>query len=110
MQSIAKCVLVGGYVLHILPLTSLNQGYFVAGPAALHDFYTLNGFEPLEHTAHYCDRGTGEITTIPVTCDKRMVWPGDNYFQLFLAQRKHSKVFEWPKQQKFIRMPNSTVE
>lgn len=47
--NIAQLVRVGGTVLHVNPLANwINHGYFSISPCLLFEFYTLNGFEPVD--------------------------------------------------------------
>jgi hypothetical protein len=107
LQEIESRVAIGGYVMHIVPLTAINQGYFNLCPNALHDFYTARGYTVVEHLGYFFDRKEG-TKRIEVSTDLRQVWPGDNYWQVFCA-RKDAEMpgVGWPLQGKFQRHPES---
>lgn len=44
LVNMAKCVKVGGYIYHRVPLCHWNHGFWNFSPCAFHDFYTQNGF------------------------------------------------------------------
>jgi hypothetical protein len=109
IKSIASCVKPFGWVLHALPMTMLNQGYFCISPCALQDFYKSRGFKVIKHEAYHFDR-LGLHTKFDIIPSGRMEVPRDNCFQIFLAQQlEYINPPGWPTQAKFIKHPNSTI-
>lgn len=110
MKQIERLVCKNGCVLHVVPLTMINQGYWNISPCALIDFYTDRGYKILTHVMARLDKETGVTETIPIERDSRISVPGDNYFQIFLAQNVEGKAWQsWPTQSKFKAHPDSTI-
>jgi hypothetical protein len=111
LKSILMSVKPNGWVLHCVPLTMINQGYYSISPCALNDLYSKNGFEVVSHKAYKLDRNTGDNKEFEISPSDRMVVPDDNCFQIFLAKNiKQPSTITWPKQNKFIKHPHSTID
>ena len=109
IKSVASCVKPFGWVLHVLPMTMINQGYFCVSPCALQDFYKSRGFSVIKHAAYHFDK-SGVHTKFDIVPSGRMEVPKDNCFQIFLAQQiEYINPPGWPTQDKFIKHPNSTI-
>ena len=110
LKSILLTVKPNGWVIHCVPLTMINQGYYSISPCALHDLYSNNGFEVVKHKAYKFDRLTGNNKEFNLSSAERMSVPDDNCFQIFLARSiKQPLSLVWPKQNKFIKHPHSTI-
>ena len=48
LSNVVKALLVGGTVIHLVPIYSYNGGYYSVNPNVLHDFYRANGFTNLK--------------------------------------------------------------
>lgn len=109
LLEIESRVAVGGYVMHVIPLSAINQGYYNICPMMLVDFYRSRGYTVLCHVGMHFDRAAG-TTTVDIDSDARMVTPGDNYWQVFVA-RKDQDIIEkgWPLQRKFQQYPDSKI-
>lgn len=109
MTSIRNCVALNGYVVHVLPLTMLQQGYITISPDGLRDFYEQAGFTVTQHTAFYRDKLNHAYRVMHLNNSVRES-PGDGWSQVFVAHKtKEIENPGWPLQEKFRKFPNSSI-
>lgn len=93
---------IGGYILHLNPLSLGNHGFWSLHPTAYSDFYIANGFKvtmlaelsgPLENRT---------VRAIPAT--KRFQMAADATM-LCLAGKVEEVPLTWPKQSKYVANP-----
>ena len=53
LVNMARCVSMGGYIYHMVPLCHWNHGFWNFSPCAFNDFYEQNGFEVVTLQAEY---------------------------------------------------------
>lgn len=95
----ARAVKVGGRVLHHLPLTMVNHGYWNFCPSFLHDFYVTNGFEieRFDLTGGPDDYGGHQLLEWPSTnIHARCALPPESLI-LCVARRRNWQVIRLPR-------------
>jgi hypothetical protein len=101
--SCAACCRLGGYVLHTVPVTMVNQGFWGVSPTTFHDFYAANGFEVLTRTAYLgVYVRAAEIALEPV---RRMRNVPDDAMNVVLVRKTSAVTPRWPVMQKFHNHP-----
>jgi hypothetical protein len=109
MTSIRNCVALNGYVVHVLPLTMLQQGYITISPDGLRDFYEQAGFTVKHHIA-FCRNKLEHSYQVMHLNNAVRESPGDGWSQVFVARKtKKIKNPGWPLQEKFRKFPNSSI-
>lgn len=93
---------IGGYVLHLNPLSLGNHGFWSLHPTAYSDFYTANGFniEMMAELSGQLDKRT--VRAVPAT--KRFAMAADATM-LCLARKVSDVPLTWPKQSKYVANP-----
>jgi hypothetical protein len=99
MATAALCARVGGFVVHVTPLTMANNGYYNPSPCLYHDFYAANGFDLVR-----CEGVEGIYTrrqTIRYEAVKRMHMPDDVLNLVAARKREHVEPVVFPFMTKF---------
>lgn len=110
VRNIARMPRLGGYVIHMTPLTMVNHGFYTLNPTLLHDFYTANGYEVVSHTGFAVVRDASPCPEFPIDPARRLKGLPDNAMQLFLAKRIGvRRPVVVPTQAKFVHHPTSTM-
>lgn len=109
MASVAAAVRVGGYALHVIPVTMVNQGFWCVSPTAYHDFYGANGF-----TLVVCRAVRGvyehleELSLHPLRRERNVP---DDVMNVVLARKdKEVSPAVWPMMTKFLLKPLAKTE
>jgi hypothetical protein len=124
LRNALDCVRVGGHVVHCVPATLLNQGFYNFSPTLFGDFYRANGASVSRHDLvegvyglrrrwavledHDCERtpwvGYEEE---PVSRTKRIRALPDDVMHLVCAVKNQDQPSVWPVMTKFKAYPDA---
>lgn len=110
LLNIINNVALGGFVLHVNPLTMINHSFYNLSPQFYHSFYRpeVSGFEIISHKLTPSRGRTGFIYTLEKY--KRMRSIPDDFVNIVVAKRvkevNEGELF-WPLQEKFKLYPDS---
>jgi hypothetical protein len=107
MRSCLEIVRDGGYIVHCLPVTMANQGFYDVSPTLFWDFYGDNGAEVIEHHLVVgVQRDVGRVPLHPHTRLKRLP---DNTMNLVLVRKNSTVPYTAPIMHKFRRYPDVKI-
>jgi hypothetical protein len=100
--NLAGAVKQGGHIVHSLPMTTLNHGFYNINPTWVHDFYGQNGFK-VEKCLGYTKavKGQGAAIFEPPHHQRFLDCPND-VTMLVVAKRVVKQNLKWPTQQKYL--------
>jgi hypothetical protein len=100
--NLAGAVKQGGYILHSLPMTTLNHGFYNINPTWIYDFYGQNGFK-VEKCLGYTKavKGQGAAIFEPPHHQRFLDCPND-VTMLVVAKRVTKQNLQFPTQQKYL--------
>lgn len=105
LSNMVRLTGVGGHVVHINPMNGwANHGFYQISPCVLHDFYTINGFEPVETTlALQMDAGGLRFVAYEYTTERVAVESKSGQSLLIFVARKTADVerIALPTQRKY---------
>ena len=107
MRNCLEIVRDGGYIVHCLPLTMANQGFYDVSPTLFRDFYGDNGAEVVEHhlvVGVYREKGRVEFD--PHT---RLRKVPDDTMNLVLVRKISTVPYTAPLMSKFRRHPDCKI-
>jgi hypothetical protein len=107
MRNCLEIVRDGGYIVHCLPLTMANQGFYDISPTLFRDFYEDNGAEVLEHhlvVGVY--RESGRVEFDPHTRLRNLP---DDTMNLVLVRKISTVPYTAPLMRKFRRHPDCKI-
>ena len=104
MMSAANAVAVGGRIMHLVPVSMINHGFWNVCPTTMHDFYTQNGWE-IEALEIYArdkagDKFIGNLRDNPT--GRYSVWKEAG--MMCLARRMSEARMKPPIQSKYVSM------
>ncbi len=104
VRNILAMAKVGGFVIHLNPMTMVNHGFFNFSPTFYHDFYGQNGHQLL---APICAVAADGIKIISHKLDHtRRQRVSDNLTMVLSVVRKqNAHVPIWPMQSKYLQNP-----
>jgi len=109
VMNLAQAVKVGGHIVHSLPMSTFNHGFYNINPTWVHDFYGQNGFH-VKHCLAYTRavKGQGAAIFEPPKHLRFREAPND-VTMLVVAQRFKVQELRYPTQQKYIDHPDLKV-
>jgi hypothetical protein len=100
--NLAGAVKKGGYIIHSLPMTTLNHGFYNINPTWVHDFYGQNGFVVTIATGYTrAIKGQGAVIFEPPKHQRFSDCPND-VTMLVVAKRMTEQALAYPTQQKYL--------
>ena len=107
MRTCLAIVREGGYIVHCLPVTMANQGFYDVSPTLFWDFYGANGAEVIEHHLVVgVQRDKGRVEFEPHTRLKNLP---DNTMNLVLVRKNSTVPYTAPVMHKFRRYPDVKI-
>lgn len=99
----------GGYIMHVIPMQMVNQGFWNVSPTAYHDFYAANGFDIVR-----CEYIVGVYerkATLHLDSVRRLRNVPDDTMNLIVAEKQDmpSEVV-WPMMRKFEMYPKCQID
>ena len=99
MLNAARAMAVGGYIVHVNPLSMFNHGFYNLNPTFYYDFYGQNGFELLFMN------GIGKVDELSPFFDVAPVRRFNNVPEdsamVVIAKRRDTRDIVWPIQSKY---------
>jgi len=104
IRNILEMAKVGGFVIHLNPMTMINHGFFNFSPTFYHDFYGQNGHHLM---APICGVSVSGIKVNYQKIDhiRRQRVPESTTMVLSLARKEHARAPIWPMQSKYLQNP-----
>jgi hypothetical protein len=104
VRNILAMAKVGGFVIHMNPMTMINHGFFNFSPTFYHDFYGQNGHQLM---APICGVSANGIKIIHHKIDHtRRQRVSDSITMVMSVTRKeHARDPIWPMQSKYLKNP-----
>jgi hypothetical protein len=99
MMNAARALAVGGFIVHVNPLSMFNHGFYNLNPTFYHDFYGENGFQvffmnglaPLQGADAFFEvRPAARFNGVP-----------ENSVMIVIARRVAERALRWPVQSKY---------
>jgi hypothetical protein len=101
MMNTASTLAVGGFAVHVNPLTMFNHGFYNLNPTFYHDFYGANGFEILFINGLAQRLGAGAFFEVPPMA--RLNGVPEHATIIVIARRIAERPLVWPMQAKYRR-------
>jgi hypothetical protein len=99
MMNAAQALAVGGYVVHVNPLSMFNHGFYNLNPTFYQDFYGDNGFQILFMNGLAPRQGDGAFFDVaPV---QRFHGVPEDAVLFVIARRIAARALIWPVQSKY---------
>lgn len=105
IRNIVDMTKVGGFVVHLNPMTMINHGFFNFSPTFYHDFYGQNGHQLMAPIHGVSIRGI-EVTSYQMDPVRRQAVGDPNSSIMCVARKKHNRPLVWPMQSKYLMNPN----
>jgi hypothetical protein len=105
MRNIVDMAKVGGFVVHLNPMTMINHGFFNFSPTFYYDFYGQNG-HPLAAPIHGVSVNGIEVTSYQLDPIRRQTVEDRNGSIMCVARKAHSRPLVWPMQSKYLKNPS----
>jgi hypothetical protein len=105
IRNIVDMAKVGGFVVHLNPMTMINHGFFNFSPTFYHDFYGQNGHHL---AAPICGISVNGIDVNSQTIDhtRRVRVPEATTMVMCVARKQHDRAPVWPMQSKYLNNPS----
>jgi hypothetical protein len=104
MMNAARALAVGGFVVHVNPLSMFNHGFYNLNPTFYHDFYGDNGFQVL-----FMNGFVGHGTFFDVAPVQRFGNVPENSVMIVIARRIAERPLVWPVQSKYRNAASSAA-
>lgn len=101
-RNVCEAVRLGGYLLHVAPLTFINHGFWNFSPTVYPDYFEANGFALL-HLGGSAPAANGQLAPFAVNPVQRFS-PPMNGFLYVVAERTGEQAPVWPVQRKYRHM------
>jgi hypothetical protein len=103
VRNILAMAKVGGFVIHMNPMTMINHGFFNFSPTFYHDFYGQNGHQLM---APICGLSANGIKVTYAKVDHtRRQRVTDSAMVLAVVRKQNDSVPIWPMQSKYLDNP-----
>jgi hypothetical protein len=104
IRNIIDMAKVGGFVLHLNPMTMINHGFFNFSPTFYHDFYGQNGHQLV---APICGVSVDGIDIHSHKLDhvRRQRVAESTTMVMCVARKQHDRPVVWPMQSKYLSNP-----
>lgn len=99
MLNAARAMAIGGYIVHVNPLSMFNHGFYNLNPTFYYDFYGQNGFELLfMNGIGKVDESAPFFDVAPV---RRFNNVPEDSAMVVIAKRRDTRDIVWPVQSKY---------
>ena len=105
IRNIVDMTKVGGFVIHLNPMTMINHGFFNFSPTFYYDFYGQNGHQ-LVAPIHGVSVSGIEVTSYQMDPVKRQTVKDPNGSIMCVARKGHNRPLIWPMQSKYLSNPS----
>ena len=95
---------VGGFVIHMNPMTMINHGFFNFSPTFYHDFYGQNGHQLIAPICGVSVTGT-KIIHHKIDHTRRQRVSDSITMLMSVARKQNADPPIWPMQSKYLRNP-----
>ena len=99
MLNVARAIEVGGYIVHVNPLSMFNHGFYNLNPTFYYDFYGQNGFELLFMNG--IAKSDGPAPFFDVAPVRRFNNVPEDSAMVVIAKRRDTRDIVWPVQSKY---------
>ena len=99
MINATRATAIGGYIVHVNPLSMFNHGFYNLNPTFYYDFYGQNGFEVLFMNG--IAKSGGAAPFFDVAPVQRFNGVPDELAMLVIAKRREGRDLVWPIQSKY---------
>jgi hypothetical protein len=103
VRNILAMARVGGFVIHMNPMTMINHGFFNFSPTFYHDFYGQNGHELMAPICGVSANGI-KVTYQKVDHTRRQRVT-DSAMVLSVVRKQNDHAPIWPMQSKYLQNP-----
>jgi len=104
VRNILAMAKVGGFVIHMNPMTMVNHGFFNFSPTFYHDFYGQNGHQLMAPICGVSVNGT-KIIHHKIDHTRRQRVSDSITMLLSVARKQNDSVPIWPMQSKYLQNP-----
>lgn len=101
-RNVCEAVRLGGFLVHIAPLTFINHGFWNFSPTVYPDYFEANGFALL-HLAGHAPTADGQFAAFAVEPFQRFSPPMKGVLYV-VAERTGVQAPVWPVQRKYRQM------
>lgn len=95
---------VGGFVIHMNPMTMINHGFFNFSPTFYHDFYGQNGHQLIAPICGVSANGI-KVNYQKIDHTRRQRVPETTTMVLSVARKQNADGPIWPMQSKYLQNP-----
>ena len=104
IRNILDMAKVGGFVLHLNPMTMVNHGFFNFSPTFYHDFYGQNGHQLMAPIHGVAVNGI-DVKSYQVDHVRRQSIADPNGMIMCVVRKSHGNPAAWPMQSKYLNNP-----
>ena len=104
VRNILEMAKVGGFVIHLNPMTMINHGFFNFSPTFYHDFYGQNGHQLMAPICGVSVKGI-KVNYQKVDHTRRERVPESMTMVLSVARKQNANAPIWPMQSKYLKNP-----
>ena len=105
IRNILDMAKVGGFVIHLNPMTMINHGFFNFSPTFYHDFYGQNGHQLMAPICGLSVKGI-EVNYRQLDHTRRQRVPESTTMLLSVVRKQHGRAPIWPMQSKYLQSPS----
>jgi len=105
IRNIVDMTKVGGFVIHLNPMTMINHGFFNFSPTFYYDFYGQNGHHLVAPIHGVTIKGI-EVASYQMDPIRRQPVEDPNGSIMCLARKMHNRPLIWPMQSKYLKNPS----
>ena len=103
IRNIVAMAKVGGFVIHMNPMTMINHGFFNFSPTFYHDFYGQNGHQLIAPICGLSANGI-KVTYQKVDHTRRQS-VSDSAMVMSVVRKQNDSAPIWPMQSKYLQNP-----
>ena len=107
MINVTRALAVGGFVVHVNPMTMINHGFYNLNPTFYNDFYGDNGFQVM-----FMNGLAPKIRAdafFDVNPMQRIKGVPEDSVMIVIARRVAERPLVWPVQSKYRKAPSSAA-
>ena len=109
IRNILDMAKVGGFVVHLNPMTMINHGFFNFSPTFYHDFYGQNGHQLVAPIHGVAVNGI-DVTSYKLDHVRRQSVTDPNGMVMCVVRKSHDRAPTWPMQSKYLNNPTLKAE
>lgn len=109
VRNILDMAKVGGFVIHLNPMTMINHGFFNFSPTFYHDFYGQNGHQLMAPIHGVAVDGI-DVKSYKLDHVKRQNVTDPNGMVMCVVRKGHDRPPTWPMQSKYLSNPTLKAE